>query len=151
MTILLVLSLISAIFWIFGSFILSITIPTMTEIIQNGEIDKLMAPLNEKDMQDFMANMSFMTQINTKYWLFKLILYIASLVGVIKMFKCDKRGFHIYSIAQICMLINSSVFYYPLQRPSTLVPDLMLTAIFILLYYMYFKRMELADETTNLE
>ena len=72
-----------------------------------------------------------------------IVLFIASLIGVILMFKGDKRGFHIYSIAQICMLINSSVFVYPLQKPSPFFSDLMLTALFILLYYLYFKRQEM--------
>jgi len=73
-------------------------------------------------------------------------LFIASLVGVIKMFKGDKRGLHIYAIAQICMLIDASAFVYPLQKPSPFVSDLLLTAIFILLYYMYFKRMEMTQQ-----
>ena len=65
--------------------------------------------------------------------------------------KGDKRGFHIYSIAQILMLIDASVFVYPLQKPSPFTTDLLLTAIFILLYYLYFKRMEMIQNTENQE
>ncbi|MBR3491189.1 MAG: hypothetical protein IKH44_02670, partial [Bacteroidales bacterium] len=69
--------------------------------------------------------------------------------GVVKMFKGDKRGLHIYAIAQILMLINASVFLYPLQKPSPFTSDLLLTSIFILLYYLYFKRMEMANNQSQ--
>ena len=86
-----------------------------------------------------------MKQVNPRYYLFLLVLFIASLVGVLKMFKWDKRGFHIYSIAQILMLINASVYLYPKQPQSNFASELLLTLIFILLYYLYFKRMETSE------
>jgi hypothetical protein len=79
------------------------------------------------------------------------VLFIASLVGVIKMFRGDKRGLHIYAMAQILMLIDASVFVYPLQKPSPFFSDLLLTAIFILIYYLYFKRMDLTQDHQNQE
>lgn len=96
-------------------------------------------------------SMNMLTQISPNYYLILLALFIASLIGVIKMFKNDKRGFHIYSIAQLCMLIAHSVFVYPLQKPSPFVSDLLLTAIFILLYYLYFKRMGMTKKPQNIE
>lgn len=94
---------------------------------------------------------AMLSQINPNYYLILTVLFIASLVGVVKMFKGDKRGLHIYAIAQICMLINASVFVYPLQKPSPFVSDLLLTAIFILIYRLYFKRMEMLEQTQNPE
>jgi hypothetical protein len=44
------------------------------------------------------------------------------------------------------MLIAHSVYVYPLQKPSPFTSDLLLTAVFIFLYYLYFKRMELAND-----
>lgn len=149
MTILLVLSLLNAIFWIVGSFSLYVTTPTMARAVENGQIEQFLAPyasmLDETQMEDMMTGLRFMAQIDAKYWLFKLILFVGSLFGVIKMFKVDKRGLHIYAISQILMLINSSVYFYPKQAQSAFVSDLLLTAIFILLYYLYFKRMEMQD------
>ena len=92
-----------------------------------------------------MDGATMLSQINPNYYLILMALFVASMVGVIKMFKGDKRGFHIYSIAQICMLIDHSVFVYPLQKPSPFFSDLMLTALFILLYYLYFKRKEMME------
>ncbi len=153
MTILLVMSLINAIFWIVGSFSLYVTTPAMTRAVENGQIEQFLAPyasmLDETQMEDMMTGFRFMAQIDAKYWLFKLFLFVGSLFGVIKMFKGDKRGLHIYAISQILMLINSSIYFYPKQPQSAFVSDLLLTIIFILLYYLYFKRMEMSNDTNQ--
>ncbi len=154
MTILLVLSLINACWNIFSSSISLIMKPVMTEMLNNGQFEEMMQPFSAMGGEFSKAmneGMQVFSQIDSKFYLILLVLFIASLIGVIKMFKGDKRGFHIYSIAQICMLINNSVFIYPLQKPSPFFSDLMFTAMFILLYYLYFKRMEMAKNIQNPE
>lgn len=119
---------------------------------ENGELEKMMEPfsaMGEEFTKAMNDAMHIFTQINPNYYLILLVLFIASLIGVLKMFKGDKRGFHIYSIAQICMLIDHSVFVYPLQKPSPFTSDLMITILFILLYYLYFKRMQMVDTTQD--
>ena len=153
MTILLVLSFINACWNIFSSLITLILKPRITEMYNNGEFEKLMQSFSAKD-EEFKAmndSMQVFSQIDSKFYIILLVLFIASLVGVIKMFKGDKRGFHIYSIAQICMLIDNSIFVYPLQNPSPFLSDMMLTAIFILLYYLYFKRLEISQPQKDLD
>ena len=59
------------------------------------------------------------------------------------MFKGNKRGLHVYAISQILMLINASLYLYPKQPQSGFVSDLLLTLVFILLYYMYFTEAKL--------
>ena len=150
MTILLVLSFINACWNILRSVILYFTTPRMAEMYENGELDKMMEPfsaMGEEFTKAMNDSMHIFTQINPNYYLILLVLFIASLIGVLKMFKGDKRGFHIYSIAQICMLIDHSVFVYPLQKPSPFTSDLIITILFILLYYLYFKRMQMVDTT----
>ena len=151
MTILLVLSLINACWNILTSLVMYAMTPKMAEMVQNGQIEEMMAPysalIGEEQQQLAMDGMKMMAQIEPKYWLFLLILFIGSLVGVIRMFKGDKRGLHIYAISQILMLINSSVYFYPKQAQSGFVSELLLTMIFILLYYLYFKRMEMSNDT----
>ena len=154
MTILLVLSFINACWNIFSSLITLIVKPRITEMFNNGEFEKLMQPFSAKDEEFAKAmneTMQVFSQIDSKFYIILLVLFIASLVGVIKMFKGDKRGFHIYSIAQICMLIDNSIFVYPLQNPSPFLSDMMLTAIFILLYYLYFKRLEMSQPQKDLD
>lgn len=149
MTILLVLSLISAVWNILSGFIMYIMTPAMTEMTQNGQIEEMMQPYSamfgEDQLQIMKDGMNLLTQIDSKYWLFLSILFIVSLMGVIRMFKGNKAGFHIYSISQILVLINASLYLYPKQPQSGFTSDLMLTAIFILLYYLYFKRMDLVN------
>ena len=154
MTILLVLSFINACWNILRSFFMYFATPRMAEMYENGQFDEMMQPfstLGEEFSNAMNDSMNIITQINPNYYLILIVLFIASLIGVIKMFKNDKRGFHIYAIAQICMLIAHSVFVYPLQKPSPFVSDLLLTFIFILLYYLYFKRMEMTQNPQNLE
>ena len=118
----------------------------MAKMVENGEFENAMEPFvatfGEEMRQAMIENMARLSSINPRYYLFLLVLFIASLVGVVKMVKWDKRGFHIYSIAQILMLINASVYLYPLQHPSPFTYDLLLTVMFILMYYLYFKRKE---------
>lgn len=152
MTILLVLSFINACWNIIRSIVLYFTTPKMVEMYQNGQFDEMMAPFSGmgEDFTNAMNDtMHIFSQINPNYYLILLVLFIASLIGVLKMFKGDKRGFHIYSIAQICMLIDHSVFVYPLQKPSPFTSDLIITILFILLYYLYFKRMQMVDTSQD--
>lgn len=154
MTILLVMSFINACWNIFSSSVSLIMKPHMTEMFNNGQFDEMLQPFSAMGGEFAKAMneaMQVFVQINSKFHVILLVLFIASLVGVIRMFKSDKRGFHIYSIAQICMLINNSVFIYPLQKPSPFFSDLMFTLIFILLYYLYFKRMEMMQNPQNPE
>jgi len=154
MTILLVLSSINACWNILRAIIMYFTTPIMSKMLDDGQLDEMMQPfsaMGEDFTKAMTDSMNILTQINPNYYLILIVLFIASLVGVIKMFKDDKRGFHIYSIAQICMLIAHSVFVYPLQKPSPFVSDLLLTIIFILLYYLYFKRMEMQQNAQNID
>lgn len=149
MTVFLVLSFINACWNIMRSIIMYITTPVMSKMVENGEFENAMEPFiatfGEEMRQAVTDSMNLLANINPIYYLFTLVLFIASLVGVLRMFKWDKRGFHIYSIAQILMLIVTSVYVYPLQHPSPFTYDLLITAMFILMYYLYFKRKELFD------
>ena len=154
MTILLVLSFINACWNIFSSLVSLLMKPRMTEMYSNGQFQEMMQPfeaLGGEFTKTLNESMHIFSQIDSKFYFILMALFIASLIGVIRMFKNDKRGFHIYSIAQICMLINSSVFIYPLQQPSPFFSDLMFTLIFILLYYLYFKRMEMTQPNQSPE
>lgn len=154
MTVLLILSLINACLNILSSMIAVIMKPQMTEMFNNGQFEEMTHsfPFLSGDFAKA-ANESlhFFIQTDSKFYLILMVLFIASLIGVIRMFRSDKSGFHIYAIAQICMLIDNSMFVYPLQKPSPFISDLTFTGMFILLYYLYFKRMELSEKTQNPE
>lgn len=156
MTILLVLSFLNACFSIFSNVVMYFFTPMMSEMIKSGQLEEIMGSVmtsaNEETRTEMMNSMTMLSNIKPVFYLIMLVLFIASLIGVIKMFKWDKRGFHIYSITQLLMLIASSVYKYPLMQPSPFMTDLLLTAMFILVYYLYFKRMEMTNRTdSNIE
>ena len=146
MTILLVVSFLNACLNIFSSIIMYFFTPLLAEMMKNGELEEAMAPFmtsgNEEMRTAMMDSMTALSNIKPIYYLLMLVLFIGSLIGVIRMFKLDKRGIHFYAISQILMLIASSVYKYPMMHPSPFTTDLMLTAMFILVYYLYFKRLE---------
>lgn len=151
MTILLVLSFINACWNILRSFVMYVSTPMVAKMMENGEFENAMEPfvatLGEEMRQAMTESMTVLASINPRYYLILMVLFVASLFGVLRMFKWDKRGFHTYSIAQILMLIASSVYVYPLSPQSGFISDLLLTAIFILWYYLFFKRKELSENT----
>lgn len=149
MTILLVLSFLNACFSIISNIVMYFFTPMMTEMMKNGQLEEAMKPfeatMSEEMRTSMMESMTMLSNIKPAYYLIMLVLFIGSLIGVIRMFKTDKRGLHFYAISQILMLIASSVYKYPLMQPSPFMTDTLLTAMFIVVYYLYFKRMEMAN------
>lgn len=149
MTILLVMSFINACWNILTGMVSFLVLPSIASTYESGQMEETMGPfygaMSDEMKQMMMDGVRIFSQIDPKYWIFLTLLFIGSLVGVIQMFRGKKVGLHIYAIAQILMLINASVYLYPLQPQSGFVSDLLLTLIFILLYYLYFKRMEMLD------
>ena len=87
------------------------------------------------DSWEIMAQASEMAfSIGRGYYFLEMALYVASFVGVLMMWKLQKRGFHIYAIAQILMLIVITVF-----TKITFGPVLW-TALFIAMYYPHYKK-----------
>lgn len=66
------------------------------------------------------------------------MLYFISLVGVIKMWKLKKTGFHIYTISQILLLILPSFYISELGFPTI---PVLVTTMFVLLYASNLKYM----------
>lgn len=84
---------------------------------------------------DVMAQASEMaSSISRGYYFLEMVLFIASFVGVLMMWKLQKRGFHVYAIAQILMLIVMTIF-----TKITFGPVLW-TALFIAMYYPHYKK-----------
>lgn len=150
MTFLLSLSFLNACLSIFSSIIMYFFTPMLAEMMKNGEFEEEMRPFmataNEEMRTAMMDSFTALSNIKPVYYLIMLLLFIGSLIGVIRMFKLDKRGIHFYAISQILMLIASSVYKYPMMHPSPFTTDLLMTAMFILIYYLYFKRIEMPNQ-----
>jgi hypothetical protein len=75
---------------------------------------------------------SFLANISNWFFLSMGLAQALSFTGAYEMFKLKKRGFHLYAIAQITLLILPKLFIPSLPFPLF---ELMISAIFILLYY----------------
>ena len=72
------------------------------------------------------------------FFLVSGLVYICSLTGAVFMFLLKKIGFHIYTIAQILLMIAPMYF---LHLPGPGIPELLFSGLFILLYSMNLKFM----------
>ena len=147
MTILLILSLVNACLWIFSTLIMLITLPVMSQQLASGELASQMGPIlsmtmNEEAVKEFWEMLEYYYSISINYYLFTALLYIGSLVGVLKMFKLQRIGFHIYSISQMLLLIVSAIYIYPTNGSNGFFTEILTTVMFILMYHLYLKRFE---------
>lgn len=67
------------------------------------------------------------------YYLSCALLYAMSLVGVILMWNLRKSGFHLYTMAQLLVLLVTLLF---LGRERVPLGDIMLTLLFIVYYFI---------------
>lgn len=92
------------------------------------------------DNWEVLANASSMTAlIGRGYYFIEMVLYIASFVGVLMMWKLQKRGFHVYTIAQILMLIATSIFVTAKIGGGFPLGPIFWTALFVFMYYSHYK------------
>lgn len=83
-------------------------------------------------------NMSIFLNVNSWFFFIQAVLYSLSFSGAWQMWKLNKIGFHIYSVAQILLLIVPKLFISDMPFPAM---DLVLTGSFIYFYYLNVKFM----------
>ena len=153
MTILLVLSLINAILQIFSALGMWVSTPVMSQMLADGTLEESMAPflalmrMDDEATKAFWEILESRLTINPLYYLLTALLYIGSLVGVIKLFKLQRTGFHIYSISQMLLLIVSVIYVYSSQGSAGFINEFLMTVMFILIYHLYLKRIEYGQTT----
>lgn len=91
------------------------------------------------DAEEFQKMYESALNVDRSYYLLTALLYGASFVGVYFMWKQMKKGFHIYTIAQILILI---VLVLMVTRVTGASPwdDVFMTSVFVALYYINYKR-----------
>lgn len=148
MTILLILSLANACLQIFSNLGMYITVPTMSQMLADGELAEGMGPvlslmrMSDEEIKAFWEILEARLSISPTYYLLTALLYVGSLVGVLRMFKLQRIGFHIYSISQMLLLIVAVIYIYSTQRNSGFFSEFLTTVMIILLYHLYLKRIE---------
>ena len=153
MTILLVLSLLNALLQIFCSFFIYLFLPTLKELLEDGDLESLfqtsMPGVDATMMEAMIDNLTVQLSINPIYFVLIGLLYVASLIGVLRMFKLQRIGFHIYSISQMLILIAEVAFLYSKQPQNPFFNEFLVTILLILIYHMFFKRIEMANAQNN--
>ena len=77
--------------------------------------------------------------IGRGYYFFEMLLFVASFIGVLMMWRLQKKGFHVYAIAQILMLIATSVFVTSKVGGGFPFGAIFWTALFVFMYYPHYK------------
>lgn len=153
MTILLVLSFLNALFNIFSAPFMYFMTPMMNEMLAAGTFEETLKPflanMSEADVAAAMERIQFLVNVNPMYYLFNFVFYIGSMIGVVKMFKLQRQGFHFYAISQFLILINSVVFIYSKQPENTFFTEFLTTIMLILIYHLFLKRIELLQQQSN--
>ena len=153
MTFLLVLSFLNAVSQILRSLFTYLFMPVMKEMLENGQLEEqiqlLMPTMDEATLDAVLDNLTIQLSVQPIYYLLIGLLFVGSLVGVIKMFKLQRIGFHIYSIAQLLILIVDVVFIYSKQAHNPFFNEFLMTLLFILFYHLSFKRIELMQKQGN--
>jgi hypothetical protein len=72
------------------------------------------------------------------YFIINAALFVMSFFGAVRMWKLKRSGFHLYTIAQILLLIIPLVFIRNIHLPGM---NIILTAVFILTYSTFLKIM----------
>lgn len=76
--------------------------------------------------------------VNRIYYLLIALMFVGSFVGVYHMWYQKKKGFHIYTISQILVLIVSALMI----PGASIWSSMIMTALWIGVYYLYYRRFE---------
>lgn len=144
LTVLCILSFINAVWNALSNFISFAFYDTFQSLftqMKNGE--GMFEDMAEQmgDNWEMMSEASALAfSIGRGYYLLDLLLFVASFVGVLMMWRLQKKGFHVYTIAQILMLIATSIFVTSKVGGGFPFGPVFWTALFVFMYYSYYKK-----------
>lgn len=135
-----VLSFINAGFQVLINLFWSLFYSTIQLVCRDGQymetMKKFMSGADYKDME--MA-MQAQLAISRENYFITMLLYIGSFIGVLFMWKLQKRGFHIYAISQILILIAMAVFVTSVNG-TPILGSVIMTALWIGIYFIYYRK-----------
>ena len=91
------------------------------------------------DMDEFEAAMEAQFAVSRVSYLLQALLYIGSFIGVLYMWRLQKKGFHIYAISQILLLIVTAALVTSVTG-APIIGSVILTAIWIGIYFIYYRK-----------
>lgn len=138
LTVACVLSFINAGFQFLGNIFSFLAYNVMQGLGQDEDYLEMMEKF-VPDIDEFEATMNAQLAVSRVSYLITALLFAASFIGVAYMWKLQKKGFHIYAIAQILILIATAVFVTSVTGDSIVSPAI-LTAIWIGIYFIYYRK-----------
>ena len=104
--------------------IMFFSIDIIRSYYENGNFDFLAESMD-------LTALELLINVNSSYFLFQALIFALSVYGAYLMWNLKKIGFHIYTIAQIVLIILTQVFITELPFPFF---ELMISLIFITFY-----------------
>ena len=135
-----VLSFINAVYQFLVGIGTFLVFGTLKDLTEDENYLEMMDKFGVKEGQYEQA-MAAILNVGRSYYLYTALLYVASFIGVLYMWKQIKKGFHIYTIAQILFLIVYVLMFCNVTGESPW-GSIILTALWIGVYYMYYRRFE---------
>ena len=138
LTVACVLSFISAVWFALGNLITFLSYNVMKSLTTDENYLEMMEKF-VPDMDEFEATMQVQFAVSRGSYLLQALLYIGSFIGVLYMWRLQKKGFHIYAISQILLLIVTAMFVTSVTGAS-IWGSVILTAIWIGIYFIYYRK-----------
>lgn len=114
-------------------------------VISNGLVVLFYEPFtaaeNLKEIENIFGsdmNLDVLLGTSIYYYALQTVFYALSVWGAYRMWKLQKIGFHLYTFAQMVILILPEIFVPALPFPFV---QLLVTASFVFLYYSYTRMM----------
>ena len=142
LTVICVLSFINAVYNGISNFISFAFYDSFQKVfaqMRNGE--GMFADMAEQlgdNWEMFAQASSLAFSVGRGYYFLETILYVASFIGVLMMWRLQKKGFHVYTIAQCLMIIMTSIFVTSKIGGFPFGP-IFWTAAFVFMYASYYK------------
>ena len=133
-----VLSFINAGWQILANIVTFLMYNLMKEIGQSEEYLEMMEKF-APNVDDIESAMQVQFAVSRMSYLVQALLYVGSFIGVLYMWRLQKKGFHIYAISQILILIATALLVTSVTGAS-MTGAVIMTAVWIGIYYMYYKR-----------
>lgn len=144
LTILCILSFINAVYngiVNFISFAFYDSFVALLEQMRNGEgMFEEMAEQMGDNWETMVDAASLAFSVGKGYYFIEMLLFVASFIGVFMMWRMQKKGFHVYAISQILMLISTSIFVVSKVGGGFPFGSVLMTALFILMYLGHYKK-----------
>jgi hypothetical protein len=144
LTVLCILSFINAVYngiANFISFAFYDSFVALLEQMKNG--DGMFADMVEQmgDSWETMVDATSLAfSVGRGYYFIEMLLFVASFIGVLMMWRLQKKGFHVYAISQILMLIATSIFVVSKVGGGFPFGAVLWTALFVMMYFSHYKR-----------